>query len=103
LPSAFAGKLAGSVEDGEVEEVVTVGAGDAVIVTGDVVDAGGGVATAIGNVGMVPGRNRCIPITLVNAGDRVAAWFEACDAGIVELITRPLDITVFDEELISRA
>jgi hypothetical protein len=70
--SAFAGRLGGRVA-GEVEEVGTVGVGDAVTVTGGVVDVGTGGKAEIGEDAMVPGRGRCTPITLPSAGDRAAA------------------------------
>jgi len=63
---AFAGRLAGEVE---VEEVVTVGVGDAVVV----VVVGAGRETKVGEDRMMPGPGRCTPIALLSAGDRGAA------------------------------
>jgi len=102
LLSAFAGRLAGGVA-GEVE-VVAVGVG--VVVTGEVVDVGAGGGTMIGVGGMVPGRGERIPVPLLNAGDggMVATGCAFTAAGIVELMTRLVDMgtTAFDATLAIR-
>jgi len=100
--SAFAGRLAGRADDGELDDVVAVGAGGAVMVIGGVVVVGAVGATAIGDGRMVAARVACALLILPTKADGLATVWAAFDvAGIVEPMTRTVDVgtTAFDAAL----
>ena len=101
LLSAFAGRLAGRVDDGEVEDVVTVGAGGGVMVIGGVVVVGAGARRQLAMAAWPPIASTCAPVILPTKADGLAtAWAEVGVAGIVEPMTRTVvGTTAFDAAL----